>query len=310
MTRSCCTPSRERNEAPLAEAKVLMTGAGSDGQMLAIPAGSYRLGGEGPQCNAGDGEGPVRDVWVDGFLMDVTAVTNAQFALFVTATGFRTDAERFGESFVFAGLLGDTQAPSVAQAPWWKRVPGAYWRAPEGPGSTVAGRAQHPVVHVSWRDASAYAQWCGKRLPTEAEWEAAARGGRVGGLFPWGDELVQGGVHRCNVWQGRFPDHDSGEDGFVGTAPANSFEPNGYGLYNMLGNVWEWCADYWSHHAHSNASPQHRHNPGGPAQGTSRVIRGGSYLCHASYCNRYRLSARSHNTPDSSTGHMGFRCVM
>ncbi|HEY0285542.1 MAG TPA: formylglycine-generating enzyme family protein [Pseudomonas sp.] len=310
MKHCCCTPSRDGNANPLTQAKSLMTRAGSDGQMLAIPGGRYQLGGEGPQCNVADGEGPVRDVWVDGFLMDVTAVTNAQFAHFVTATGYRTDAEQFGESFVFAGLLGDTQAPSVTQVPWWKIVQGANWQAPEGQGSTVQGRADHPVVHVSWRDACAYADWSGKRLPTEAEWEVAARGGRVGSVFAWGDDLEQDGIHHCNVWQGSFPDHNSGDDGFIGSAPAMSFEPNGYGLYNMLGNVWEWCADYWSNSGHSNASEPNRHNPTGPSQGTARVIRGGSYLCHASYCNRYRLSARSHNTPHSSTGHMGFRCVM
>lgn len=267
-------------------------GAGSDGQMLAIPAGFYRLGGEGPECNVGDREGPVREVWVDEFLMDTCAVSNAQFARFVTATGYRTDAERLGESFVFAGLLDDAQAPSVPGLPWWRVVAGACWRAPQGSGSTWVGREDHPVVHVSWNDARAYAHWAGKRLPSEAQWEAAARGGRVGSVFPWGDELVLDGVHRCNVWQGDFPLHNSGDDGFIGTAPVDSFEANGYGLYNMIGNVWEWCADPWSEGS------------------AAKVIRGGSYLCHASYCNRYRLSARSHNTPDSSTGHMGFRCVI
>jgi formylglycine-generating enzyme required for sulfatase activity len=292
VSKGCCTPSRTGGAAVAALEAWQAAGAGSDGQMLAIPAGFYRLGGEGPQCNVGDREGPVHEVWVDEFLMDACAVSNAQFARFVSATGYRSDAERLGESFVFAGLLGQSEAPEVPGLPWWRVVPGACWRTPEGPGSTWLGREDHPVVQVSWNDARAYAHWAGKRLPSEVQWEAAARGGRVGSVFPWGDELVPDGVHRCNVWQGDFPLHNSGDDGFVGTAPVDSFQANGYGLYNMIGNVWEWCANPW--------------NEGS----ASRVIRGGSYLCHASYCNRYRLSARSHNTPDSSTGHMGFRCVI
>ena len=164
-------------------------------------------------------------------------------------------------------------------------------------------------MHTSWNDAQAYASWARKRLPTEAEWEVAARGGLDRAIYPWGDELAPRGQHRCNTWQGTFPTLNTLEDGYLGTAPVNAFRPNGYGLYNMAGNVWEWCSDWWSNSWHVEASPATRLNPKGPTSGISRVIRGGSYLCHESYCNRYRVAARTSNTPDSSTAHMGFRCA-
>ena len=274
--------------------------------MALIPGGACRLGSEPPYSYPADGEGPVHEVELRDFWLAVTTVTNDQFAAFVAATGHVTEAESFGWSFVFAGLLPeefpDTRA--VASAPWWRQVYGADWRHPEGPQSTAAGRPDHPVIHVSWNDATAYCAWAGARLPTEAEWEHAARGGLEGHTFPWGDELEPGGTHRMNVWQGEFPVQNLGFDGYLGTAPAATFPPNGYGLHNMTGNVWEWCSD-WFDGGYYAVAP--RKEPRGPTHGTHRVMRGGSYLCHASYCNRYRVAARSANTPDSSTGNLGFR---
>ncbi|MFO1282909.1 MAG: formylglycine-generating enzyme family protein [Burkholderiales bacterium] len=281
--------------------------------MVLVPAGPFRMGGADSDAYLDDGEGPVREVTLSSYWIDATAVRNREFARFVAATGYRTDAERDGASFVFDALVSPqaTSRPGrVADAPWWRMVEGACWRAPEGPGSSIAERAEHPVVHVSWHDAGAYASWAGKRLPTEAEWEKAARGGLDQTRFPWGDELSPGGVHRCNVWQGRFPIINTGADGHIATAPVDAYEPNGYGLYNVCGNVWEWCADAWSGSWHVDARTETRVDPRGPADGgPERVVRGGSYLCHATYCNRYRVAARTRNDADSSTGHTGFRCA-
>jgi formylglycine-generating enzyme len=282
--------------------------------MVPVPAGDFLMGSDDPDTFTADGEGPVRAVYLSRYFIDATAVTNRQFAAFVKSTGFQTDAERFGWSYVFHALLAPGAGPAVRDgvvpdAPWWIAVNGASWRAPEGPGSDVAGRPNYPVVHVSWHDAAAYAAWAGKRLPTEAEWERAARGGLRQARFPWGDELVPRGGHRCNIWQGEFPRFNSGEDGYVGPAPVKAFRPNGFGLYNTSGNVWEWCSDRWSATWHREDRPQTRVDPQGPSDGADRVIRGGSYLCHASYCNRYRVAARTSNAPDSTTGHTGFRCA-
>ena len=282
--------------------------------MVPIAAGTFRMGGDDADAFPQDGEGPVREVQVSEFFVDAKAVTNAAFAGFVKATGHVTDAERFGWSFVFHLFVGEEAAPhviegTVPQAPWWRAVRGASWRAPEGQGSSIATRQNHPVVHVSWRDATAYAAWAGKRLPTEAEWEKAARGGLTGARFPWGDELTPRGRFRCNTWQGEFPYRDSGADGFVGTAPVDAYRPNAFGLYNTSGNVWEWCADWFSPVWHAEARDETRIDPRGPESGVAKVVRGGSYLCHASYCNRYRVAARTMNTIDSTTGNMGFRCA-
>jgi formylglycine-generating enzyme required for sulfatase activity len=280
--------------------------------MVRIAGGEFRMGGADEDANPEDGEGPVRTVTVSPFLMDATAVTVRQFATFVKATGYVTEAERFGWSFVFHLFVGAEQRPhvrdaSVPGAPWWLAVDGADWRHPDGPGSTVDNR--QPVVHVSWHDAAAYAAWAGKRLPTEAEWELAARGGLDQARYPWGDELVPRGRWRCNIWQGTFPVENTAEDRHVGTAPVKSFPPNGNGLYEVAGNVWEWCADRWSSTWHAQDRQETRVDPQGPPDGESRVIRGGSYLCHHSYCNRYRVAARTANTPDSSSGNTGFRCA-
>ena len=257
----------------------------------------------------GDGEDPVREVRVSDFYVDAKAVTNAGFRRFVDATGYVTDAEKFGWSFVFHHFVSAEVARSVdravAAAAWWWRVDGAAWHSPEGPGSGVDGRLDHPVVHVSWADASAYAAWAGNRLPTEAEWEFAARGGLRQKRYPWGDTLTPGGRHVCNVWQGEFPNVNAIKDGYAGTAPVDAFEPNAYGLYNMSGNVWEWCAD-WFGTVHPRGPVV---DPKGPPSGEGKITKGGSYLCHASYCNRYRVAARTASTPDSSTGNMGFRCA-
>jgi len=278
------------------------------GPMLAIPGGTFRMGEESPAAYPADGEGPVHEVELAPYTLAAHAVTNDDFAAFVDATGYVSDAERFAWSFVFAGLLPADFPPTaaVANAPWWRQVFGADWRHPEGPQSDVGGRGDHPVVHVSWADAVAFCDWSGTRLPTEAEWERAARGGLEGRIFPWGDELEPGGEHRMNVFQGTFPSHDTGDDGWIGTASVDAFGPHGYGAFNMTGNVWEWCADWFSP-GYYRTSP--RQGPTGPASGQVRVMRGGSYLCHASYCRRYRVAARSSNTPDSSAGNVGFRVV-
>ena len=276
--------------------------------MVHLPGGWFLMGTDEPGHYTTDGEGPVRRVYVDPFWIDVAAVSNAHFAAFVAATGYVTDAERYGWSYVFAGLLPADypETRGAAAAPWWRQVFAASWRHPEGPRSQIGERPDHPVVHISWRDARAYCRWAGKRLPTEAEWEYAARGGLEQQRFPWGDDLMPNSEHRMNVWQGQFPRHNTCEDGYYGTAPVAAYLPNGYGLYNMTGNVWEWCTDWFSVDFHVHGP---RRKPKGPPAGTQRVIRGGSYLCHASYCYRYRVAARSAETATSSTGNLGFRTV-
>jgi formylglycine-generating enzyme required for sulfatase activity len=261
--------------------------------MVVLPGGPFLMGNGRGDGYAEDNEGPAHEVTLRPFAIDAAAVTNAAFSKFVAATGYATDAERFGWSFVFAGFLPDNapDTSGVVAAPWWRQVFGADWRHPEGPWSDIADRASHPVVHVSARDAEAFSTWAGKRLPTEAEWEYAARGGLAGQPFPWGDQLEPGGEHRMNVWQGTFPTVNSRADGYAGTAPVRSYPPNAYGLYEMTGNVWEWTASWFDTTARL------------------RAMRGGSYLCHESYCRRYRVDARSSNTPDSSTGNLGFRCA-
>ncbi|MFN8522314.1 MAG: formylglycine-generating enzyme family protein [Chloroflexota bacterium] len=306
---SCCAPSAGRGHAPSTPARQPSANGdtGTRG-MVRLDGGAFLMGTDSREGYPADGEGPVRKVTIDPFWIDATAVSNEQFASFVQATGYQTEAERFGWSFVFAGLLPDDFPPTqaVMAAPWWRRVEGAHWRQPEGPQSTNDDRATHPVLHISWNDALAYCAWTGKRLPTEAEWEYAARGGLEQRRYPWGDQLNPDGKHLMNVWQGNFPALNTAEDGFVATAPVDAFPPNGYGLFNITGNAWEWCADWFSPTFHLRGP---RVNPAGPPEGTHRVMRGGSYLCHRSYCFRYRVAARSSNTPDSSTGNLTFRCV-
>ena len=282
-------PSARRVGPRSAEAEARVTAG-----LVALPGGTFDMGSEDHDVNPGDGEGPVRPVPVGPFRVAPTTVTNAEFARFVADTGYRTQAEEFGWSFVFHLFVPEDAEVrgSAAGTPWWLAVDGATWRRPEGPGSTVDDRADHPVVHVSREDALAYCGWSGTRLPTEVEWEYAARGGLHRKRYAWGDELTPGGVHRCNIWQGTFPRVNTAEDGFVGTAPVGSFPANGYGLHDVAGNVWEWTATPWD-----------------PLARDVWVVRGGSYLCHDSYCNRYRVAARTRNTGDSSSGNTGFRVV-
>jgi formylglycine-generating enzyme required for sulfatase activity len=277
--------------------------------MTRLEGGSFLMGTDDRDGFPEDGEGPVRDVELSPFWIDHCAVSNRRFAEFVDATDYVTEAEHYGWSFVYGGLLPD-EFPStrgVVDAPWWRQVFGAAWRTPEGPQSSIDGRPDHPVVHVSWRDATAYCSWAGLRLPTEAEWERAARGGLEQARFPWGDGREPGGEHRMNVWQGVFPSTNTLEDGYLGTCPVDEFPANDLGLHNTSGNVWEWCADWFD----ATFDPETRggKNPRGPSDGEARVTRGGSYLCHDSYCNRYRVGARNSNTADSSTGNIGFRCA-
>lgn len=309
---SCCAPTRFRAHV-LEASRIASAGRrrvthGSTGDMVLLDGGRFLMGSEKPESIPKDGEGPVRSVLLDAFYLDRYPVTNQQFGEFVKATGYRTEAERFGWSFVFEGHLRGRSAP-FEHPPglgWWCRVDGADWGHPEGHDTGLSGRETCPAVHVSWNDAAAYAEWAGKRLPTEAEWEFAARSGFDQKLYPWGDDLIPDGRHLCNIWQGEFPDRDTAEDGYSRPAPVDAFPPNNYGLYVITGNVWEWCSDWFSSDYHLLASNL---NPVGPPTGQAKVMKGGSYLCHVSYCNRYRVAARTSNTPDSSTTNIGFRCA-
>jgi formylglycine-generating enzyme required for sulfatase activity len=265
--------------------------------MVQIPAGPFSMGTNNALAYPADGEGPKRIVELDEFWIDETAVTNQSFAQFVEATGYITEAELTGWSFVPAFLLSQQDEQYLVgqsgDTPWWVGVTAANWRQPLGPSSSTTDIQSHPVTHISWRDANAFAQWNGKRLPTEAQWEKAARGGLDNSLYAWGDDLIVDGQHMCNIWQGDFPTFNSAQDGHLGTAPVHSFEPNGYGLYNVCGNVWEWTADSWN----------------STDLADNKVIKGGSFMCHDSYCNRYRLSARTSHPKNGFTAHIGFRCV-
>ena len=274
------------------ELAALAARAPADLRLVGLPGGAFRMGSEDPAAYPEDGEGPVREARVAPFAIGATTVTVAEFAAFVHDTGHRTDAELHGSSLVFGGLLDEElrrTCPAVVATPWWRQVDGATWFRPEGPGSTVTDRADHPVTHVSHRDALAHAAWVGARLPTETEWEYAARGGLDQQPFPWGGVREPGGVPRMKTFTGTFPD---GPTRPVGTEPATAFPPNAFGLHCMTGNVWEWTASSF-----------------GPRDGRP-VLRGGSYLCHDSYCRRYRTSARTSSTADSSLGHTGFRLAL
>ena len=292
--------------------------------MVYLPGGTFRMGA----AEGNPDEQPVHDVTLDGFWIDTTEVTNEQFARFVEATGYVTVAERTPRpedyptvppselaagSIVFTPPPGE-DVPLNNHLVWWQYVKGADWRHPEGPDSNLQGREKHPVVHVAHEDAEAYAKWAGKRLPTEAEWEYAARGGLAGQTFVWGSEFLPNNQWRANIWQGKFPSQNTKEDGYVATAPVGSFPANGFGLYDISGNVWEWCAD-WYHPQYYQVSPVR--NPQGPPAGydpnepgvKKRVQRGGSYLCSDVYCTAYRPYRRGKGAIDTGTNHLGFRCV-
>ncbi len=308
-TGVCCAASR----APTAELEpridtgpIASTPVISD--LIAIESTEFLMGNNRRDGFPADGEGPQRRVRCRAFSIAAHAASNADFAHFVRESGYVTDAQKCGWSFVFDLFVPPgTRQRNVDVAldiPWWRAVEGAYWAQPEGPSSGLDGRMDHPVTHVSWFDAKAYCRWSGSRLPSEAEWELAARGGLEERIYPWGDELLPAGQHRCNIWQGEFPSLDLGSDGYVGTAPVHAYDPNGYGLHNAAGNVWEWCEDWFSPNYHRVTKCV---DPRYMIPTKRRAMRGGSFLCHHSYCNRYRVAARSSNTPHSTTNHCGFR---
>ncbi|MGY0491204.1 formylglycine-generating enzyme family protein [Streptomyces sp. WG-D5] len=300
----CCAPATRTCSGGMRPARAETP---PEHDQVPLPGGEFLMGDAFDEGFAADGESPVHAVRVAPFTIDVTAVTVAMFASFVEDTAYVTVAERERSSAVFH-LAVAADRPDILGAdpavPWWLDVRGADWRHPHGPLS--AAEPDHPVVHVAWEDAMAYCGWAGRRLPTEAEWEYAARGGLGSRRYAWGDELTPGGRWLCNIWQGRFPYANTGDDGWLATAPVRTYPPNGFGLYEVAGNVWEWCADWFApdFYAHSPTV-----DPQGPRNGERRVMRGGSYLCHASYCDRYRVAARSANTPASSGGNCGFRTV-
>lgn len=306
---SCCTPDTgvrgdmDRHvRGPEAGAPSVMP------ELVAVGARSFTMGNDSADAVPGDGEGPARRVTLGAFAIAPATVTNREFADFVRASRYVTDAEQAGSSFVFflqapAALRRSTRQV-VRGLPWWLPVADACWQRPEGPGSHVRDRPDHPVVHVSWNDAQAYCTWAGLRLPSEAEWECAARGGLEGRRFAWGDDLRDAnGALRCNVWHGTFPATPA-DAWLPAPVAARSGEANGLGLFNCCGNVWEWCADWYSpayHHETTANDPRYEHPTG------QRSMRGGSFLCDDSYCNRYRVAARHGNMPDSSASNIGFR---
>ncbi|MBX2885459.1 MAG: formylglycine-generating enzyme family protein [Granulosicoccus sp.] len=313
--KPCCTPATGRasdrvenspQPSELPDESNSSTADALDLTVIQIPGGKALSGTDQPMIPL-DEESPCKSKQLHSFQMMQCAVTNELFEAFVEDTGFITDAERYGWSFVFQSECSGTnnQQESVAGSPWWRKLAGANWRQINGPGSEAALAPDHPVVHVSWHDANAFAKWIGGRLPSESEWEHAARGGLGDVPFPWGmQEPNDTSFHPCNIWQGTFPEQNSCADGFSTTAPVKSFEPNGYGLYNMCGNVWEWTSGRFKVESTSKAARQHAKQMKG-----TKVLKGGSFLCHKSYCFRYRIAARTGTTPDSSTSHQGFRVV-
>lgn len=304
--------------------------------MVLIPGRTFDMGGDNDQ--AAQDEYPKHKVQVSSFYMDATEVTNAQFQKFTEATGYITTAEKkpdweeikktvppgtpkppdsvlVAASLVFKPSAGPVDLNNYSQ--WWSWVKGADWRHPQGPGSTIAGKENYPVVHVSWDDAQAYCKWAGKRLPTEAEWEFASRGKLVNNIYPWGNEHVNTGRPKTNSWEGKFPYLNEKKDGYITMAPVKMYAPNGYGLYDMAGNVWEWCSDLYNYDYYKELAGKLSVNPKGPSQSydpqepytIKRSLRGGSFLCNDSYCSGYRVARRMKSSPDTGLEHTGFRCV-
>lgn len=341
--KSCCTstvPDRfatVKNNVSTTDKQTVAGTTINHDNMVWIEGGTFSMGADNEQGR--QDEYPKHSVQLKGFYMDITEVTNEQFAAFVNATGYITTAEKdvnwedlknqlpegtpqpSAEMLKAASLVFIPTAQPVNMqdySQWWQWTHGADWKHPKGAGSDLVGKEKFPVVHVSWDDATAYSKWAGKRLPTEAEWEFAARGGVKNNIYTWGNTNVDSGVAKCNYWQGIFPNKNEVIDGFFGAAPVKSFAPNGYGLYDMAGNVWELCADLYNNMYYEQLSNGGvANNPQGPVKSydpdepliAKRVMRGGSFLCNESYCSGYRVAARMKTSPDSGTEHMGFRCV-
>ena len=342
-SKSCCTskiPNRFANNIKTTSTSGLQsinTTLLKQEGMVWIEGGTFAMGADNEQGRRD--EYPKHNVKVNGFYMDATEVTNEQFAAFVKATSYITTAEKNvnweelkkqlpagtekpspkilkAASLVFVPTENPVDLQDFSQ--WWQWTHGANWKHPKGPGSDIAGKEKFPVVHISWDDANAYCKWAGKRLPTEAEWEYAARGGAKNNIYAWGNSNVDSGAPKCNYWQGSFPNKNENKDGFFGAAPVKTFAPNGFGLFDMAGNVWEWCSDLYNNNYYEQLSKAVIvNNPKGPAKSydpdepmvPKRVIRGGSFLCNESYCSGYRVAARMKTSADSGMEHLGFRCV-
>ncbi len=340
---SKANPKAERNSELYSKQKLFdgnikdtLKNEGLHKGMVWVPGGTFMMGGDNNQ--AAPDEYPKHKVTVDGFWMDSREVTNAEFRKFVQATGYITTAEHkpqwnelkkdlppgtpkppdsllVAASLVFKPTDHPVNLNDYSQ--WWEWKKGADWQHPQGQGSNIDGKDDYPATQVSWYDAVAYAKWAGKRLPTEAEWEWAARGGLKNKIYPWGNESINQGKPRANSWEGHFPDYNSEKDGFYGLAPVATFKPNGYGLYDMAGNVWEWCADWYNYNYYATLDKNGVSNPKGPNKSydpeepyaNKKVVRGGSFLCNDDYCSGYRVARRMKNTPDTGMSHLGFRCV-
>lgn len=334
----CCLTPPSRFASPAVDSNAVDSRKNADTStkgMVLIPGGTFEMGADNNQ--ASPDEFPKHTIYVSPFYMDITEVTNYQFSQFVHATGYITVAEKSpdweelkknlppgtprppAEELAPSSLVfkqASNAIPLTNAAQWWSWTKGANWKHPQGPASNINGKDNHPVVHISHDDAIAYCKWAGKRLPTEAEWEFAARGGLSNHIYPWGNEHISKGPAKANSWEGDFPHFNSGKDGFIRTAPVKSYAPNKYGLYDMSGNVWEWCSDWYDAHYYQSFS-QPSNNPPGPSKPNDpqepftpkRVLRGGSFLCNDSYCSGYRVSRRMKSSPDTGLEHTGFRCV-